>query len=86
MAATLGAQPIQRLALVSVSPITDEIGVRVVDRPRLRTIAAGDRETLLREVCTGEMVGEVGGREDRRAVRKKKHGTLESRGGVGDLT
>jgi hypothetical protein len=45
--AALGAQPIQLLALVSLSAIAYEIGVRFINRPRLATLAARDRTSLL---------------------------------------
>src|SRR6266545_2847594 len=48
MPAALRAQPIQLLALVSLSVIADESGVWVINRPRLATLAARDRVPLLR--------------------------------------
>lgn len=84
--ATLGAQPIQLLALVSLSAIAYEIGVRVINRPRLATLAARDRTSLLRQVRTGEMVGQVRAREGQGAVSETKHRTNGSRGGYGSLT
>ena len=76
MPAALGAQPIELLALVPLAAIADEIGVRVVGRPRLRALAARDREPLLRQVRAGEMVGEVRGREDQRAVSEANMSAL----------
>ena len=52
----------------ALAALADQIGVRIIGRPRLAALAARDREPLLRQVRAREVVGEVGGREDQRAV------------------
>ena len=83
VATTLGVQAIQLLALVSLAPVADEIGVRVVDGSRLGPLAAHDREPLLRQMRAREMVGQVGGREDQRSVVETKHRLLSRAEGCG---
>ena len=74
MAAALGAQPIQLLALVSLSAIADEIGVRVINRPRLATLAARDRQPLPEEIeQAGEPIRDVACCENDPAVDGPEH-------------
>ncbi len=54
--AALSAQPIQLLTLVRLAPVADEIGVWIIGWPRLRALATRDRESLLREVPTREVI------------------------------
>ena len=83
MAAALLAQPRELLGLVALAPLADELGVRIVGRPRLRALAAGDSEPLLRQMRAGKVIGEIGGREDQSAVGKGKHQqTSRARGTV----
>ena len=56
VAAALSAQPIQLFALVRLSPIADQIGVRIIGRPWLTPLAAGDGEPLLRQVSARQVV------------------------------
>lgn len=61
------------LALVNLATIADEIGVRVNGRAWLRALAARDREPLLCQMRAREMIRQVRGREDQRAVSEAKH-------------
>ena len=47
-----------------LAALADELGVRVVGRPRLAALAARDREPLLGQVGAREVVREVRGGED----------------------
>ena len=82
MAAALLAEPRELLGLVALAALANELGVRIVGRPRLGALAADDPQPLLREVRARKMVGQVGGREDQGAVGKGKHQqTSRARGG-----
>ena len=85
MAAALWAQPSELLALVLLSPIADEIGVWVVGRPWLPPLATRDRETLLRQVPTREMVREIGGAaQDQRSIVEANHDDRSAAGTTGE--
>jgi hypothetical protein len=60
-------------ALVSLASIAHEIRVRVVGWARLRTLASGDGEALLREMRAREVIREVRGGEHQRAVSEAEH-------------
>ena len=68
MAAALRGQPLELLALVLVAAAADEVGVRVIGRPRLAPLPARDGQPLLGQVRAREVVGQVGGGEDDLAV------------------
>ncbi len=76
MPAALGAEPGELLILVTLTTLPDQLGVRIIGRPRLGTLTSNDTQTLLRQVRAREVVGEVGGREDQGAVGEGKHQTL----------
>ncbi len=73
MPATLGAEPDELLILVTLAALPDQLGVRIIGRARLGALTANDTQTLLRQVRAGEVVGEIGGREDQGAVGKREH-------------
>ena len=78
MAAALRAESRKLLVFVSLAALSDQVGVRVVGRPRLGALAADDAEPLLGQVRAGKVVGEVGGREDQRAVVEQEPRLLKA--------
>ncbi|MCP9488240.1 MAG: hypothetical protein MSC30_20560 [Gaiellaceae bacterium MAG52_C11] len=60
MTAALAAQALELLLFVPLAPGSDEVGVRVIDRPWFASLSAGDAEALLGQVPTGKMTCEVG--------------------------
>ena len=87
MAAALLAHSRELLGLVAPAPLANELGVRIVGRPRLGALAADDAQPLLRKMRTRKMVGQVSGREDQGAVGKGNHQqTSRALGGVVDAT
>jgi hypothetical protein len=76
-------QQIQLFPLVSLPAIPDEIGVRVIDWPRLGALTERDGASLLREVRAREMVGQVCGRENQGPIVETKHRLVSRNGGGG---
>src|SRR4051794_17399203 len=83
MTAALLAQSRELLGLVALTALTNEVGVRILGRTRLGTLTADDAQPLLREMRAGEIVGQIGGRENEGAVGEGKHQqTSRARGGA----
>jgi hypothetical protein len=73
MAAELAAQPVQLLGLELLAALGHELGVRVVDRPRLGALARGDGAPLLEEVVARQEARDVAGGEDDGVVGEAEH-------------
>lgn len=78
MAAAVCAQPLKLLTLVSFPTLSDELCVRVSGRPRSATLSSRDRQSLLGQMRTGQVVCQVRRGEDQRVVRKPEHETVRS--------
>src|SRR4051794_21815922 len=73
VSATFNAQASELFGLVAEPAVADELGIRIICRSRLRALAAGDRQALLRQVRAGEVVRQVGRGKDDGAVVESVH-------------
>ncbi len=73
MPAALRAEPRELLAFVALSPLANQVSVRVLGGAWLGPFSPRDPEPLLGQVRTREVIGEVRGREDQRAVSEREH-------------
>jgi hypothetical protein len=58
---------------MTIAAVTNQVSVRIVGRSWPAALAAGDPESLLRQMRAREVIREVRRGEDQRAVSEREH-------------
>src|SRR4051812_21542026 len=73
MSSAFRAEPRELLTFMTVAAVANQVSVRIVRWSWPGALAAGDPESLLRQMRAREVIREVRRGEDQRAVREREH-------------